>query len=61
MNGPNGKYWGMPISLNFTATGGNGTYTWGDTQLVNQSGYVSYSSGTVEDLSLYPSSLRVPG
>jgi hypothetical protein len=55
MAGPNGDYFGMPISLNFTATGGNGTYTWSDTQLVNQSGFVSYSNGIVEDLSIYPS------
>jgi hypothetical protein len=56
MNGSSGKYWGMPINLNFAATGGNGTYTWSDTQLVNQSGFVSYSNGIIEDLSLYPSS-----
>jgi RHS repeat-associated protein len=43
-----GNTFDMPIHFNFRATGGNGTYTWSNTQTYTQTGYTSYSDGRID-------------
>jgi RHS repeat-associated protein len=41
----------MPVYFNFTATGGDGSYEWSNTQTVTVTATVTYSSGRTIDLS----------
>jgi hypothetical protein len=40
-----GDYWRMPIYFIFQASGGNGTYTWGDTQVYANGGFDMLNTG----------------